>query len=137
MKKIMFLSLITLVSCFSAFAEKKPPQAVLNSFNQKFTGITDVDWSLEKNGEWEAEFDAADGKETSANFSLDGTWLETETEIAITDLPSAVRDAVTKMRPGKKIKEAARILDASGQITYEVEVSGKDLIFNAEGDFVR
>jgi len=137
MKKILFLSLVALASCFSAFAQKNPPQAVLNSFNQKFPGATDVEWSREKNGEWEAEFDAAEGRETSTNFSPDGAWLETETEIAVAELPAAVRDAVAKMRPGKKIREAARILDASGGTSYEVEIGRKDLIFDAEGNLVR
>ncbi len=133
----MFLSLILLASCFAAFAQKTPSQAVLSSFNQKFPGVTDVDWSQEKNGEWEAEFDAANGKEMSANFSADGAWLETEVEIAVAELPAAVRDAVAKIHPGKKIKEAAQITDPSGRTTYEAEVGRKDLIFDAGGNPIR
>ncbi|MCW5924501.1 MAG: PepSY-like domain-containing protein [Saprospiraceae bacterium] len=137
MKKSLFLSLLALTSCFAAFGQKNPPQSVTNSFSQQFPGVTKVDWSREKNGEWEAEFRAADGRETSANFSPDGTWLETEMEIAVSDLPAAVRDAALKLYPGKKIKEAARVTRASGQTLYEVEIGSKDVLFDAAGKLVR
>lgn len=83
---------------------------------------------MEKNGEWEAEFETGD-VESSANFSADGSWLETETEIALAELPAAVRTALQ----GKKVKEAARIERADGSIVYEAEVGKKDLIFDATG----
>jgi len=35
--------------------------------------------------------------------------------------------------PGKKIKEAAIIVDASGAKKYETEVGGKDLLFDMAG----
>lgn len=137
MKKSLFLILLALTSCFVAFGQKKPPQSVTNSFRQQFPGVTKVDWSREKNGEWEAEFRATDGKEISANFSPDGAWLETETEIAVSGLPAAVRDAALKIHPGKPIKEAARITSASGQTRYEVEIGRKYLLFDSEGKVVR
>jgi len=37
----------------------------------------------------------------------------------------------------KKIKEAAKITDAKGVVTYEAEVTGKDLIFDASGKFLK
>ncbi|MBX2892870.1 MAG: hypothetical protein KF734_18220 [Saprospiraceae bacterium] len=53
------------------------------------------------------------------------------------ELPATVRDAVLKLYPGKKIKEAARITRASGQTLYEVEIGRKDVLFDAEGKGVR
>ncbi|MDZ4679333.1 MAG: PepSY-like domain-containing protein [Saprospiraceae bacterium] len=128
MKKIMLLSLLALVSCATAFA-KNPPQAVLAAFQQKFPNAQDVDWSKEKNGDWEAEFELSGSHEMSANFSEAGRWLETETEIAFSELPAPVIAALK----GKKVKEAARIEKADGTTVYEAEVKRKDLIFDALG----
>ncbi len=129
MKKIMFLFAFILGLGFTASAQQKtPPAAVVAAFNQKFTNVKDVDWGMEKNGEWEAEFDQNQA-EMSANFSADGKWLETETDIKVADLPAPVRTALK----GKKIKEAARIQRADGSTVYEAEVRHKDRLFDASG----
>ena len=124
----MLLSLFVIVSCTMAFSAN-PPEVVLAAFQQKFPNAQDVDWSKEKNGEWEAEFEVPGSKEMSANFSADGRWLETETEIAYSELPAPVIAALQ----GKKVKEAARIEKADGSTVYEAEVKRKDLIFDASG----
>lgn len=112
----------------ACFSQKSVPKAVREAFSKKFPGVSDVDWGKEKNGEWEAEFEI--GKvETTANFSADGTWLETETEIPVADLPAPVRAALQ----GKKIKEAARIERADGSTVFEAEVGRKDLLFDSAG----
>lgn len=128
MKKIILLSLFALVSCAMAFSTN-PPQAVLTAFQQKFPNAQDVDWSKEKNGEWEAEFELPGSYEMAVSFSAEGHWLETETEIAFSELPTPVRTALQ----GKKVKEAARIEKADGSTVYEAEVKRKDLIFDASG----
>lgn len=129
MKKIMFLSLFALVSYTTAFCSN-PPEAVLAAFKQKFPNAQDVDWSKEKNGDWEAEFELpSSSSEMSATFSADGRWLETETEIAFSELPAPI---VTALQ-GKKVKETARIEKADGSTVYEAEVKRKDLIFDTSG----
>jgi len=129
MKKIMLLSLFVLVSCAAALAAN-PPEAVVAAFRQKFPTAKDVDWEKEKNGDWEAEFELPGVHEMSASFSQAGNWLETETEIAISELPAPVRAALE----GRKVKEAARIEKADGSTVYEAEVKRKDLIFDASGN---
>lgn len=133
MKKMLFMSLFALTVCVSSLAAQTPPQAVLTAFRQKFTDLKKVHWGLEKNGEWEAEFDGADGKEISANFSAAGKWLETETEIAFSELPAPVQTALQ----GKKVKETARIQRADGSVIYEAEVKRKDLLFDASGNMLQ
>lgn len=128
MKKILFLFALSLGLSCAASAQKTPPQVVVTTFNQKFPGAADVDWDKEKNGEWEAGF-KLNGIEMSANFAAAGQWLETETEIAVSDLPQPVQAALK----GKKIKEAARIQKSDGSTVYEAEVRRKDLLFDATG----
>ena len=132
MKKIMLLGLFALCSLATAFAAT-PPEAVLKAFKQKYPDAQDVDWSKEKNGEWEAEFELpGNSKEMSTTFSADGKWLETETEIEFSELPAPVRSVLQ----GKKVKEAARIEKADGTTVYEAEVKRKDMLFDASGKMV-
>jgi hypothetical protein len=128
MQKLIVLFSLTIGTVFAACAQKTPPAAVVSTFNQKFQNVKELEWGMEKNGEWEAEFEQTGG-EMSANFSADGKWLETETEIKPADLPAPVQAALK----GKKVKEASKILRADGSTVYEAEVKKKDMIFDAGG----
>ncbi len=128
MQKLMFFLAICLGAGFTVCAQKTAPTAVVSAFNQKFQNVKELEWEQEKNGEWEAEFEQG-GKEMSANFSATGQWLETETEVKITDLPAPVQAALKS----KKVKEAAKILRADGSTVYEAEVKRKDLLYDANG----
>ncbi len=112
------------------------PKPVIESFNKNFAGVNAESWEKEKDGSYEAEFDL-NKVETSATFSPDGKLLERETEISINDLPKAVSDYLAKNHPGKKIKEAAKIIDADGKIKFEAEVDKKDLLFDEQGNFIK
>ena len=112
----------------ACFSQKSAPAAVREAFSKKFPGVSDVDWGKENPTEWEAEF-KQNGLDMSANFRADGTWLETETEIKVSDLPAPVQAALK----GKKVKEAARIERADGSTVFEAEVGKKDLLFDASG----
>ncbi len=128
MKNSLLFLAFCLTNGLSLLAQKTPPTAVVAAFNKQFTTVKDLDWEREKNGDWEAEFDQ-NGTEISANFSPDGKWLETETEIKFSDFPAPVQSALK----GKKVKEAAKILRADGTTVYEAEVKRKDLVFDAAG----
>jgi hypothetical protein len=42
-----------------------------------------------------------------------------------------------KNYPGTKVEEAAKIVKANGDINYEAEVHHKDVIFDANGKFIK
>ena len=109
-------------------AQKTDPSAVHEAFSKKFPGVSAVEWDKENAREWEAEFEQ-NGKQLSANFRTDGAWLETETEILVSELPASVQAALK----GKKVKEAARIERADGSTVFEAEVRRKDWLFDASG----
>ena len=138
MKKI-FLALFLLVNYGVAFSEKinqsDVPQTVKKTFVEKFPAIKNAKWEKEF-GNYEAEFEM-NGVETSALFSPTGFWIQTETTIALYQMPNVVLEAVNKMMAGKKINEAAKIIDAKNIVTYEVEVKNEDYIFDANGKFLR
>lgn len=137
MKNILVL-IIALGLSNSIFAqkisEKEVPAAVKSIFKTHFPGVSKVKWEKEKE-HFEAEFEQ-NKTETSALFDGNGNWLETEVEITVNQLPAAASDYIKTNYKGQKIKEAARITDASGAVTYEVEIKGKELIFDKNGTFI-
>ena len=137
MRNILFLSALLTLAPAAAFAtapHDTPPQAVLQAFQKAFPNAQDVDWELE-DGQYEAEFELGN-TEQSATFSATGQLLETETEIAVSELPAPIRDYVAANYKGKKIKEASRIVTPTGTVTYEAEVKRRDLMFDAAGKFL-
>lgn len=134
MKTIAYL-LISCLLAASAFAGTTDvPAAVKGAFAKQFPNAQKVKWEKEK-GNFEAEF-RQDKKEFSALFDSNGNLLEWEEEIPASEVPKAAMEYAAQHYPGKKIKETARITDAKGDATYEVEVAGKDLIFDANGLFL-
>lgn len=130
------------MACFchaTAFAQKinsdKVPATVLSAFKAKYPEINKVSWEMEK-GKYEAGFNLKK-VETSVLITPEGEIVETELEIPVSELPKAVAEYVISHNSGAKISEASKIVDAKGNITYEAEVKGKDLVFDANGKFIR
>ncbi len=111
------------------------PAAAKASVARLYPGAKSVKWEKE-DGNYEAGL-THNGKALSLVIDAKGNVLETETTIAVSALPASVRDYVTKHHAGKKIKEAAEIVDAKGTKTYEAEVGGKDLMFDSKGQFIK
>lgn len=116
-------------------AEKELPAAVRSSFQQVYPEVKKATWAKEDDY-FEAEF-AVKGQETSATFGTDGRLLVAETEISYADLPATVQAALSARHKGAKVKEAARLVNGSGEVTYETQVSvagkSEELLFDAEG----
>ncbi|WP_375448344.1 PepSY-like domain-containing protein [uncultured Fibrella sp.] len=107
------------------------PAATKAAVARLYPGAKGVKWEKE-DGNYEAGL-THNGKELSLVIDAKGNVLETETTIAVSALPAPVQAYVTKHHAGKKIKEAAEIVDAKGKKTYEAQVGGKDLIFDEKG----
>ncbi|WP_026262389.1 PepSY-like domain-containing protein [Spirosoma panaciterrae] len=111
------------------------PAAVKATVAKLYPGAKGVRWEKE-DGNYEAGL-THNGKELSLVIDATGNLIETETTIAVSALPASVHAYVAKHHVGKKIKEAAEIVDAKGKKTYEAEVGGKDLIFDEKGQFIK
>ncbi|NMH28665.1 PepSY-like domain-containing protein [Flavobacterium silvaticum] len=107
------------------------PDKVTAAFKSDFPKAQKAEWEAEKN-DFEVGF-KLDSKEYSAVYDASGKRKETEVEIPASELPKA---AIAYLKD-KKVKEAARITDASGKTTYEAEVSGKDFLFDEKGNFIK
>ena len=119
----------------SPTGKQAPPAAVHAAFAQRYAAATGVKWEPE-GAAWEAGFHLGK-EELSAVFSAAGVFQEVEREVALTALPAPVLPYLRQHYAGQKVKEAARIEDAAGAVTWEAEVAGKDVLFDATGKFLR
>ncbi|HMK27805.1 MAG TPA: PepSY-like domain-containing protein [Chitinophagaceae bacterium] len=124
------LALAFLIVCFATTGcsqkvnEKDLPAPVKIAFNSKFPGATAIKWGKENAKEYEAEFNF-NNNAVSANFKLDGSWVETETTIPVAELPLTVSDAVNTKYPGAVYGRTERIEKPGGKILYEVNITVK------------
>ena len=137
MKKISVLSAFLAISCLSVLAQKlevsKIPIAVKNAFAKKYPNTT-ASW--EKEGlKFKANF-KQNGNTMSALFQPNGIITESEMDIKVSDLPTAVVTYVKEHYKGKTIKEGAIITKLDGTVNYEAEVDGKDLVFSEKRVFL-
>lgn len=134
MKKIQLIAIavsISLVSCAQKGGKNAIPEVVKEAFKTSHPGVTKAHWEQEDQN-FEVSF-MNNKQEQSMVYDASGKLLETEVEIAMTDLPQAVKDAVANDFPNARVKETAKITDAAGKIVYEVEIKNQDYLFNADG----
>jgi ribosomal protein S6E (S10) len=67
-----------------------------------------------------------DGKEYSANFDLEGAWIETEYEIEASDIPAVVKAAIENESAGLKIGEALVSETKDGKVFEITAGKGKN-----------
>lgn len=137
MKRVKLVAAAAMISSLAwaqKINEKEVPIAVKNALHQKYPDAKEVKWEKE-NQYIEAEFDVKKA-DVSVLFDDQGNIIETEQEIEINELPKGVVDYV-KSHYKQNIKEAAKITDAKGTVTYEAEIKGMDLIFDSNGKFLK
>jgi hypothetical protein len=143
MKKNLMLMVAAVSITTATFAqhheknEKKEsgnvPAAVKQAFDKQYPG-TKPRWDYE-DGKYEAGF-KHNGHEMSVLFNANGIVDEIEMEIPVSQLPAAATSYVTQHKMGK-ISEAAKITKANGEVNFEAEVKGRDVIFDATGKFLK
>ncbi|MCW3110694.1 MAG: hypothetical protein JWQ09_5200 [Segetibacter sp.] len=138
MKKLLVVLFASGAISLTASAQKldasKVPASVKKTFAKQFPGAAGK-WEIEK-GNYEAGFNYQ-GNTMSALFEANGTMTESEIAIKESELPAPVTAYIKTHHNGAKIKEAAKITKAAGEINYEAEVTGKDLLFDANGNFLK
>jgi Putative beta-lactamase-inhibitor-like, PepSY-like len=138
MKKFMVVATIASLYSLAASAQKlkesQVPAAVISTFQKEYPNIN-ATWDKE-NAAYEANF-KKDGKEMSVIIDETGGIIETETMIAVSDLPAPIFDYMNKHYKGVKVKEAAKIVKANGDINYEAEIKKKDIVFDAKGNLLK
>jgi hypothetical protein len=135
MKKTIIMGIMAFAALTSQAQKTSIPEAVKAKVTATYPKATGV--KFEKEGkEFEAEF-KNEGKEMSILMNVQGNILETETDIAVSELPKNVQEYLTKNFKGKKIKEAAQIVDSKGMKKFEAEIGGKDYFFDEKGNLLK
>lgn len=129
-----FIAAIGLSTCAQKIDASKVPAPVKAAFTKDYPNISPK-WEKE-NGKFEAGF-KQHGSVMSILYEANGTMVESEIDIKVSDLPASVLAYVKEHYKGKTIKEGAKITKADGTINYEAEVGGKDVIFDANGKFLK
>ncbi|HTE28924.1 MAG TPA: PepSY-like domain-containing protein [Chryseolinea sp.] len=125
---------LSLSACGQKLKESAVPAAVKQAFSSKSPGVTGT-WEKE-NGDYEVNFKKV-GKSMSQVITAQGLITETETDIPVSELSEKIRTYLLQHYKGAKVKEAAKIEKSDGKILFEAEVNGKDVLFDAEGNFVK
>jgi hypothetical protein len=116
------------------------PKDVKDAFAKKFPTVKWEKWSKENDKTLEAEF-VLDGKTVSALFSLDGTWMETEEEIAVDVLPQEVKATLEAKFAKMTVKECEKVTKSNSSLTYELEIKTaegvKEVVFNPQGEILK
>lgn len=135
MKKFMFVIGIVTFLGSSVFAQKynNIPDVVKRVLAKNYPNAKSVKWDKE-DANFEASFKMND-LDNSILFDVKGNVLESE--VAIKELPKNVLEYLNKNYPNQKVVESAKITNAKGVVTYEAEIKGKDLIFDANGKFLK
>lgn len=140
---LLFLSLFALffmVACDNDDDRHTPDASVRTAFDAMFPNASRVEWE-KKLGYSVAEF-KDDGKEKDAWFQTDGTWILTETEIAVKDIPVAITQSIAGSQyVDWRIEDASYLERKDMESVYVVEVEkGKeemDLYYSLEGKLLK
>lgn len=116
--------------------EKNVPATLKAAFTKKYPDAKKVSWENEK-GNFEANWGGKSGEANSAVFTPAAVFVEIVMSIPISQLPATVAPYVAAHYKGMKILEAGKVLDAAGKKMFEVEIKGKDLIFDEKGVFLK
>jgi hypothetical protein len=139
MKKPFLLLTSILLIIYSCLGVK-PPDAVQKAFDQKFPSALNVSWGKESSAEYEAEF-IWNGNNVSANFFADGSWLETETEIPVSQLPAKIVTSINNQYPGWQIVGADKIETPKKDTFYEADIKSgskkKEVELKEDGTFIK
>lgn len=116
------------------------PAAVKTAFKGRFPTVTKVKFDKERSGEYEANF-SLNGVKMSANFTAEGTWRETESEIGAASLPASISQAILAKYPKASIVGAAKIETPDKGTRYEADLKTglkkAEVLFDEAGNEVK
>lgn len=115
-----FIALISAALLAGTSCERdihKAPEAVARTFDTMYPGAEMVEWERQM-GNYTADF-FFDGHEMEAQFDKNGTWLWSKTELLLSEVPEAVKQAIDKENDGKwTVDDIEYYTRSSGETEY-------------------
>lgn len=146
MKKILALTAIWFALNSTTFAQENEgghehinvPAAVKKANMVKYpeSKLHHITWEKE-NGNYEANWGGKDGEANSVQYTPSGKFIEIVKSIPVSQLPETADRYIKEHYKHAKYGDVGRVSDAQGKTSYEVEINGKDQIFDANGNFVK
>ncbi|MEO9146794.1 MAG: PepSY-like domain-containing protein [Ginsengibacter sp.] len=112
------------------------PTTVRTALTKKYPEASKVTWEKEK-GNYEANWGGRDGEANSVQFTPSGEFIEIVQNISAKSLPAGVLSYMKEHYKGAKLGDTGKVTDANGITFYEVEIKGRDVIFDESGNFVK
>jgi hypothetical protein len=146
MKKILGLTAILFALSITTFAQENEggnnhinvPSVVKNANMKKYPESKKYHITWEKeNGNYEANWGGKDGEANSVQYTPSGNFIEIVKAIPVNQLPKSADSYIKEHYKHAKFGDVGKVLDAQGKTSYEVEINGKDKIFDANGNFVK
>jgi hypothetical protein len=118
---------------------KKPtrqvPDGIANEFYKKHPKATIIKWNDEP-PIWEVKY--SEGKTKGAiSYNSKEQIVETELVIEKSKLPNnLISNYIKSHYPQEKIQRCEKITKQDGTNTYEIQITGKEIVFDAQGKFL-
>lgn len=133
---IIFATLVIFAACQPSKKETTPSNKIQDAFKKLHPTATVTEWK-DESPTWEAKYEDGDAK---GAVSFDANGIVTEIELVIAeDLlpnPSSVQEYIKANYPDEKMQRCEKITTADGRVTYEIQIKGKELVFDADGKFI-
>ena len=131
--------MVVIISSITANAQTvtnaEVPAVVKTKFASLYPNVKVEKWKKEKEN-YKAEFDE-NKTEMCVIIDAKGDLVKTKSKIEASELPASAKEYIEKNHAGKKITKACKMTDAKGDTHYKAEVGEMDLIFDANGTFVK
>jgi len=138
---VVFMTTQTIQAQVQEVEASKVPHAVLNNYVKRFGRPQKTTWKkfkLKDLEAYEANFEL-NGKTMEARYDKTGTWLKTDTPIAETKLPDAVKQKLQAEYAGCQYMSFETVDSPSKKDLYEIElIKGKnafEVIYESDGKF--
>jgi hypothetical protein len=114
---------------------KDVPASVKEACLEVHPKATNIKWT-KKGSTYKCEF-TENEKSLSATFDNTGFLLENKRNIPIEALPVDIVNYINSKYKNKKIKEVFKMTDRMHVVSYQVQVDGKNLVFDAKGNYLK
>lgn len=138
-KNLMVACLILVINVLSAqeIPQAQVPAVVLNAFQLKFPGITEIKWGL-KEGVYKAQCEFQ-SREHDVWFNKEGVIKKHKQDFPKKELPQAIQQYIADNFKDYKIADADKIISDKGtfyQVEIEKKPEGRKLVFTDAGNLI-